>query len=48
MNATGLEENAEAGKRGGIARQAREELEQRTGQKVVVGSNNVPPLPGGK
>ena len=48
MNATGLQENTEAGKRGGgIARQARHELEQRTGQQVVVGSNNVPPLPGG-
>lgn len=49
MNATGLQENAEAGKRGGgIARQARQELEQRTGQPVVTGSNNAPPLPSGK
>ncbi|MDL2317128.1 Bro-N domain-containing protein [Desulfovibrio sp. OttesenSCG-928-A18] len=49
MNATGLQENAEAGKRGGgIAKQARRELEQRTGQQVVTGSSNVPPLPGKK
>ena len=49
MKATGLQENAEAGKRGGgIARSARQELEQRTGQQVVAGSNNVPPLPGGE
>ena len=44
MDATGLQENAEAGKRGGgIARQARRELEQKTGQSVVVGANNLPP-----
>jgi len=43
MNATGLEENAEAGKKGGgIARQARQELEQKTGQKVVTGKNMLP------
>lgn len=49
VNATGLQENAEAGKRGGgIARQARQELEQRTGQPVITGSNNAPSLPGGK
>ena len=49
MRATGLQENAEAGKRGGgIARQARQELEQKTGQSVVVGNNNLPPLPGKK
>ncbi|MCL2012418.1 MAG: hypothetical protein FWG75_06505 [Cystobacterineae bacterium] len=40
VNATGLEENAEAGKAGGgIALKAREELEQRTGQKVVTGKS---------
>jgi hypothetical protein len=40
MNADGLDENAEAGRAGGgIARQAREELEQRTGQKVVTGKS---------
>jgi len=38
MNATGFEENAEASKAGGgIAREARQSLEQRTGQKVVSG-----------
>jgi len=40
MNATGFDENAEAGKAGGgIALKAREELEQRTGQKVVTGKH---------
>ena len=52
MNATGLNENAEAGKTGGgIARQARQELEQKTGQKVITGKNGLPagsPLPGKK
>ena len=44
MDAMGLQENAEAGKRGGgIACQARQELEQKTGQSVVVGVNNLPP-----
>ena len=44
MNATGLDENAVAGKTGGgIARQARKELEEKTGQKVVTGSGNIPP-----
>jgi hypothetical protein len=45
MNATGLEENAEAGKKGGgIARQARQELEQKTGQKVVIGKSGLPSI----
>ena len=49
MNATGMKENAEAGKRGGgIAKQARQQLEEKTGQKVVTGANNVPSLPGKK
>ena len=49
MNATGLEENAVAGKRGGgIAGQARKELEERTGQKVVAGGGNVLPPAGGE
>ncbi|MDL2315864.1 hypothetical protein LJC59_02130 [Desulfovibrio sp. OttesenSCG-928-A18] len=44
MKATGLNENTEAGKRGGgIARQARRELEQSTGQKVVTASSNILP-----
>ena len=43
-NATGMAENAEAGKKGGgIARQARQELEATTGQKVVTGGNGLPP-----
>ena len=49
MEATGLKKNAEAGKRGGgIARQARQQLEEKTGQKVVTGANNKPSLPGKK
>lgn len=44
VDATGFAENADAGKKGGgIARQARQELEARTGQKVVTGDNNQPP-----
>ena len=44
MNAIGLEENAVAGRKGGgIAGQARKELEERTGQKVVTGGGNVLP-----
>ena len=42
--ATGMTENAEAGKQGGrIARKARLELEQKTGKKVVTGENFLPP-----
>jgi hypothetical protein len=45
VNATGLVENAEAGKKGGgIARQARQELEQKTGQKVVTGRSGLPSI----
>jgi hypothetical protein len=45
MNATGLKENAVAGKKGGgIARQARQELEQKTGQKVVSGKHSLPSI----
>ena len=44
VNATGFVENADAGRKGGaISRQARQELEARTGQKVVTGSSNLPP-----
>ncbi len=44
MSATGLMENADAGKKGGgIARQARKQLEATTGQKVVTGSSNILP-----
>lgn len=42
--ATGMQENTDAAQKGGgIARQAREQLETRTGQKVVTGSSNLPP-----
>jgi hypothetical protein len=44
VDATGMDENAEAGKKGGrIARKARLELEQRTGKSVVTGENFLPP-----
>jgi len=42
--ATGMTENAEAGKKGGrIAKRARLELEQKTGRSVVTGENFLPP-----
>ena len=42
--ATGMPENAEAGKQGGrIAKKARLELEHKTGKKVVTGDNFLPP-----
>lgn len=48
MNATGPDENATAGRRGGgIARQARQELEEKTAQKVVAGNSNILPPAGG-
>ncbi|KAF0182127.1 MAG: prophage antirepressor [Nitrospirae bacterium] len=44
VEATGMPENAEAGKKGGrIARNARLELEQKTGKGVVTGENFLPP-----
>ncbi len=44
VQATGMPENAEAGKTGGrIARRARLELEQKTGKSVVTGENFLPP-----
>lgn len=44
VEAKGMTENAEAGKKGGgIARKARLELEQKTGKKVVTGENFLPP-----
>lgn len=44
VNATGLQENAAAGRTGGgIARQARKELEKQTGRKVVTGSSDMLP-----
>jgi len=44
VEATGMEENAEASKKGGrISKIARQELEQKTGKKVVTGENFLPP-----
>lgn len=44
VEATGMPENAEAGKKGGrIAKRARLELEQKTGKHVVTGENFLPP-----
>ena len=44
VSATGMDENKEAGKKGGsIARKARRELEAKTGRKVVTGENFLPP-----
>ncbi|MBF8275798.1 MAG: hypothetical protein HW390_871 [Candidatus Brocadiaceae bacterium] len=44
VNATGMDENKEAGKKGGgIAKKARRELEAKTGRKVVTGENFLPP-----
>lgn len=43
-NATGMDENKVAAKSGGnIAKRARLELEQKTGQRVVTGQNYLPP-----
>jgi DNA-damage-inducible protein D len=44
MNATGMVENKLAGKKGGgIAKKARQELEDKTGKKVITSSNYLPP-----
>ncbi len=44
VEATGMSENAVAGRKGGgIAKRARRELEARTGRKVVTGENFLPP-----
>lgn len=49
VDATGMTENAEAGKKGGkIAKKARLELEEKTGKSVVTGENFLPPKPGKK
>ncbi len=46
--AKGLDENAVAGKKGGaIAKNARKELEAKTGKSVVTGENFLPPKKGG-
>ncbi len=43
-HAKGLQQNAKAGVEGGrVAKRAKEDLEQRTGQSVVTGSNFLPP-----
>jgi len=45
VDATGMDENEGAAKKGGgIARRARKELENKTGQKVVSGRNYLPPF----
>ena len=47
VEATGMDENAEAGQKGGrIAKRARQELEQKTGRSVVTGENFLPPSAG--
>ncbi len=44
VQASGMPENAEAGKKGGsIARKARLELEAKTGKRIVTGGNFLPP-----
>lgn len=44
VEATGMAENAEAGRKGGtIARKARQALEDKTGRSVVTGENFLPP-----
>ena len=49
VDATGMPENAAAGKKGGrIAKRARLELEQKTGKSVVTGENFLPPEKPGK
>jgi hypothetical protein len=49
VNATGMEENETAGKKGGgIAKKARLELEEKTGKRIVTGQNFLPPKSGKK
>ena len=49
VQATGMPENTEAGRKGGgIARKARRELEEKTGRSVVTGENFLPPPATGK
>jgi len=44
VDATGMQENEKAGKKGGkIAQKARRALEQKTGKRVVTGDNFLPP-----
>jgi DNA-damage-inducible protein D len=45
VNATGLPDNAEAGRKGGkIAGKARLELEAKTGKSVITSENFLPPV----
>ena len=47
--AKGVNENAQAGKKGGsVAKNARKELEAKTGRSVVTGENFLPPARGEK
>ena len=49
VQATGMPENADVGRKGGgIAKKARLELEQKTGRSVVTGDNFLPPTAKGK
>ena len=49
VDATGMEENKDAGKKGGsIAKKARLELEEKTGRRVISGENYLPPKSGKK
>ncbi len=44
VDATGMVENADAGKKGGkIAKKARLELESKTGKSVITSENYLPP-----
>ena len=46
VQAAGMAENSEAGKKGGgLAKKARQELEEKTGRKVVSGENYLAPKP---
>jgi hypothetical protein len=45
VNAAGMAENADAGKKGGkIAKKARLELESKTGKNVITSENYLPPV----
>jgi len=49
VNATGMPENKDAGKKGGkIAKKARLELESKTGKSVITSENYLPPAKGPK
>jgi DNA-damage-inducible protein D len=49
VDAKGMPENSEAGKKGGrIAKNARLELEEKTGKGVITGESYLPPKAGKK